>query len=80
MELLSIAEWSVELVLASRRFERLHSRSSPSFLERRERSSGTNVQLFLILSRRHVKEGNVITYIGAGVNILLSGLKVFVFL
>ncbi|KAK8796147.1 hypothetical protein WA171_004109 [Blastocystis sp. BT1] len=28
-----------------------------------------------IIRRRHVKEGNVITYIGAGVNVLLSGMK-----
>lgn len=27
--------------------------------------------------RRHVKEGNIITYIGAGVNVLLSAMKVF---
>ena len=29
-----------------------------------------------IYRRQHVKEGNTITYIGAGVNVLLSGLKV----
>ena len=31
-----------------------------------------------ICRRQHVKEGNTITYIGAGVNVLLSGLKVTV--
>lgn len=31
----------------------------------------------LIGSRRHVKEGNTITYIGAGVNVLLSAMKVW---
>lgn len=31
-----------------------------------------------IYRRQHVKEGNTITYIGAGVNVLLSGLKVAV--
>lgn len=34
--------------------------------------------LFLMYRRRHVKEGNTITYIGAGVNVLLSGMKVAV--
>lgn len=33
----------------------------------------------LISSRRHVKEGNIITYVGASVNVLLSGMKVNVF-
>ena len=30
----------------------------------------------MIFRRRHVKEGNTITYIGAGVNVLLSSMKV----
>lgn len=30
----------------------------------------------MIFRRRHVKEGNTITYIGAGVNVLLSAMKV----
>lgn len=34
------------------------------------------LDLFSMYRRRHVKEGNTITYIGAGVNILLSGMKV----
>lgn len=33
----------------------------------------------LISSRRHVKEGNIITYVGAGVNVLLSGMKAGLF-
>ena len=49
-------------------------------LSRKEREiiRWTLIQI-LISSRRHVKEGNVITYIGAGVNVLLSGMKVGLF-
>ena len=56
------------------------SKSNLKCRERRERSFGLIARNVLINRRRHVKEGNVITYIGAGVNVLLSAMKVWFYI
>ena len=58
----------------------LLSKSSLKCRERRERSFGLIEHYVLMNRRRHVKEGNMITYIGAGVNVLLSAMKVWFYI